>query len=89
MKAAPTSRGSAGETTAQAERPWTLSFSVEAQNLFNHVNPAHPVGVLAPTMVDGSLQPSRLFGQPLSVATDFSSLTAANRTLLLHSTFTF
>jgi hypothetical protein len=61
------------------ERPWTLSFSIEAQNLFNHVNPGQPVGVLS----------SPLFGQPLSVATDFSTLTSANRTILLHSTFTF
>jgi hypothetical protein len=43
------------------------------------VNPGQPVGVLS----------SPLFGQSLSVATDFSTLTAANRTLLLHSTFTF
>jgi len=64
---------------AHPERPWTLSFSVEAQNLFNHVNPGVPNGVLS----------SPLFGRSLSVATDFSALTAANRTILLHSTFTF
>ncbi|HEY4010670.1 MAG TPA: TonB-dependent receptor [Acidobacteriaceae bacterium] len=64
---------------AKPERPWTLSFSVEAQNLFNHVNPANPVGVLS----------SPLFGHSLSVATDYSALTAANRTILLHSTFNF
>jgi hypothetical protein len=64
---------------AHSERPWTLSFSIEAQNLFNHVNPGNPIGVLS----------SPLFGRPLSVATDFSTLTAANRTLLLHTTFTF
>jgi hypothetical protein len=52
---------------------------VEAQNLFNNVNPAAPVGVLS----------SPLFGRSLSIATDFSPLTAANRTILLHSTFTF
>jgi hypothetical protein len=61
------------------ERPWTLSFSAETQNLFNHVNPGQPIGVLS----------SPLFGRALSVAADFSTLTAANRTLLLHSTFTF
>jgi hypothetical protein len=80
MKAAPQPVPAAGGRTMQhPERPWTLSFSVEAQNLFNHVNPGQPVGVLS----------SPLFGQPLSVATDFSTLTAANRTLLLHSTFSF
>jgi len=80
MKAAPQPASAAGTSQApHQERPWTLSFSVEAQNLFNHVNPGQPVGVLSST----------LFGQPLSVATDFSALTAANRTVLLHSTFTF
>ncbi len=54
----------------QPERPWTLAFSVEAQNLFNHTNPANPVGVLS----------SRFFGQSLSIANDFTALTAANRT---------
>lgn len=70
---------SASKPAPHTERPWMLSFSVEAQNLFNHVNPGQPVGVLS----------SPLFGSPLSLATDFSTLTAANRTILLHSTFTF
>jgi hypothetical protein len=66
-------------STPPSERPWGLTFSLEVENLFNHTNGANPVGVLS----------SPLFGKSLSVATDFSSLTAANRTLLLHSTFTF
>lgn len=61
------------------ERPWTLAFSIEAQNLFNHLSPGPPVGVLA----------SPFFGRSLSTATDFSGLTAANRSFLLHTTFTF
>ena len=68
-----------GRPAPHSERPWTLSLSVETQNLFNHVNPSQPIGVLS----------SPLFGHSLSVATDFSTLTAANRTILLHSTFTF
>jgi hypothetical protein len=79
MTAAPQSGTGSATHAPHQERPWTLSLSVEAQNLFNHVNPGQPVGVLS----------SPLFGQSLSVATDFSTLTAANRTLLLHSTFTF
>ncbi len=80
MTAAPQPGQAAGTgSIPHTERPWILSFSVEAQNLFNHVNPGIPVGVLS----------SPLFGRSLSVATDFSTLTAANRTLLLHSTFTF
>jgi hypothetical protein len=80
MSAAPQSASAAGaRQVLHPERPWTLSFSVEAQNLFNHVNPGQPVGVVS----------SPLFGRSLSVATDFNTLTAANRTILLHSTFTF
>ncbi len=80
MKAAPqAAAGPAAKQASHPERPWTLSFSVEAQNLFNNVNPSLPVGVLS----------SPLFGRSLSVATDFSPLTAANRTILLHSTFNF
>jgi hypothetical protein len=79
LKAASQTAGARTNSAQHPERPWTLSFSVEAQNLFNQVNPANPVGVLS----------SPLFGRSLSIATDFSSLTAANRTILLHSTFTF
>lgn len=78
MKAAP-QQATGAKPTSHTERPWMLSFSLEAQNLFNHVNPGTPVGVVS----------SPFFGHPLSVATDFSTLTAANRTILLHSTFTF
>jgi hypothetical protein len=68
-----------GKPAARPERPWTINFSAEVQNLFNHDNPAPPVGVLS----------SPLFGRSLSIATDFSPLTAANRTVLLHSSFNF
>lgn len=61
------------------ERPWGLTFMVEAQNLLNHNNPGPPVGVLT----------SPFFGQSISIANDFSSLTAANRSLMLHASFTF
>jgi hypothetical protein len=79
MRATPQSSTGSANRASHQERPWMLSFSVEAQNLFNHVNPGQPIGVLS----------SPLFGQTLSVATDFSTLTAANRTVLLHSTFSF
>lgn len=80
MKVFPQPTAASGSAAApHTERPWMLNFSLEAQNLFNHVNPGQPVGVLS----------SPLFGSPISLATDFSTLTAANRTILLHSTFTF
>lgn len=68
-----------GKPGQAPERPWQLTFSIEVENLFNHTNAANPVGVLS----------SPLFGKSLTVANDFSSLTAANRTVLLHSTFNF
>lgn len=72
-------QGSAAKASSKPERPWTLTFMVEAQNLFNHNNPGTPIGVLS----------SPFFGQSISLANDFTSLTAANRSLSLHATFTF
>jgi hypothetical protein len=93
MLAAPSTTPSSTETsashsTAQAnakptpkpDRPWSLNFTLEVQNLFNHNNPGPPIGVLS----------SPFFGRSLSLSPDFgSALTAANRTLMLHSSFTF
>jgi hypothetical protein len=61
------------------DRPYTLDFSVDANNLFNHVNPGQPVGVLN----------SPLFGQSISLNPTFSNNTSANRTIILHTTFSF
>ena len=70
---------------AKAEKPeppeprYHLRFSVESQNVTNHNNPGVPVGVLS----------SPFFGQSISLASDFSSISAANRTVTLHSNFSF
>ncbi len=75
-------RAAAGQPAPAAgkpTRPWDLKFEVEAENLLNHNNPALPVGVLS----------SPYFGRSLSLASDFSPLTASNRTILLHSFFSF
>ncbi len=68
-----------GTPDGKVERPWDLKFSVEAQNLTNHNNPGLPVGVLS----------SPYFGHSLSLANDYSPLTASNRTILLGTSFTF
>jgi hypothetical protein len=73
------SQANAAKPAPRSERPWTLSFSLEAQNLFNHNNPGPPVGVLT----------SPFFDRSISLASDFSSLTAANRVLMLRSSFNF
>ncbi|MGI4830117.1 MAG: carboxypeptidase regulatory-like domain-containing protein [Janthinobacterium lividum] len=90
------SNGTSAAESAKPDRPWDLKFQVEAQNLFNHNNPGVPVGVLAAqpctvaaTTAAPGLCASPAFGRSLSLASDFSPLTASNRTILLQSFFTF
>jgi hypothetical protein len=62
------------------DRPYSLTFSVEASNVFNHNNPGVPVGVLS----------SPLFGQSISLNSPFSmGGTSANRMVTLHGNFSF
>lgn len=70
----------AGGPKPEAPEPrYHLRFSIESQNVTNHKNPGVPVGVLS----------SPFFGQSISLASDFSSISAANRTVTLHSNFSF
>jgi hypothetical protein len=65
-----------------AERPdprYTLAFSFDAENIFNHANPGPPVGVLT----------SPSFGQSISLYTPFGVGVSANRVITLHTTFSF
>ena len=77
--ATPAAEGKPASAPKKAERPWDLKFQVEAQNVFNRNNPGLPIGVLS----------SPYFGRSLSLANDFTPLTASNRTILLQSFFTF
>lgn len=66
----------------RADRPYTLTLGVEANNVLNHVNPGQPVGVLT----------SPLFGQSISLNSPFSLgglSTSSNRTVTLHCSFSF
>ena len=75
---APAAKGPA----PKADRPYTLTFAVEANNVLNHVNPGVPVGVLT----------SPLFGQSISLNSPFSLgalSTSSNRTVTLHCNFSF
>lgn len=78
----------AGETAKakgpapKPDRPYTLTFAIEANNVFNHVNPGTPVGVLT----------SPYFGRSISLNSPFSLggfSTSANRTVTLHCNFSF
>ena len=62
----------------QPDPRYQLRFSVEAQNVLNHNNPGVPVGILS----------SPFFGQSISLAGS-SSISAANRTVTLHTNFSF
>ena len=67
---------------ALPDPPYTLRFSVEANNIFNHVNPGTPVGVLS----------SPLFGQSISLNSAFSIggiNSSSNRTITFRTSFTF
>jgi hypothetical protein len=59
--------------------PYSLNFTVDAQNIFNHVNPGPPVGVLSST----------LFGKPNSLNNVLTTNTAANRVVTLQMSFQF
>jgi hypothetical protein len=61
-----------GGKSPPIERRYTLTFFVEAQNIFNHVNPAPPVGTLG----------SPLFGVSNALNSSFSQ-GSANRTINL------
>ena len=75
--APPTKPGAKPEP--RPDPPYSLSFTVDAQNAFNHVNPGPPVGVLS----------SPLFGKPTSLNSSLTSNTAANRIVTLQMSFQF
>ena len=59
--------------------PFELGFSVEAQNVLNHVNAAPPIGVLT----------SPFFGRSITLQNNFSNTSAANRTITFRTYFRF
>ncbi len=61
------------------ERPYQLFFSIEAQNVFNTVNAGEPVGQLS----------SPYFGRSLTLNSEESGSTAANRQVTLSTQFRF
>ena len=61
------------------ERPYKLYFSVESQNVLNTVNPGQPVGQLS----------SPYFGRSLTLNTEQTGSTAANRQVSFFGQFRF
>ncbi len=60
-------------------RKYSLTFSVSARNLLNHVNPGMPIGTLS----------SPLFGESNQLAGGFFATSTANRRIDLQLRFTF
>jgi len=69
----------AGKPAVKGDPKYSLRFGVEAQNLFNSVNPGQPIGVLN----------SPLFGKSISLNNLFTPLGAANRVVDISSRFSF
>jgi hypothetical protein len=68
--------------TGPAEKPdprYMLAFSIDAENVLNHVNPGAPVGVLT----------SPEFGQSISLNSPYGGNSSATRTVQLHMGFEF
>ncbi len=61
------------------QRPYQVNFSVFVQNVLNNVNPGTPVGQLS----------SPFFGQSLTLNTEQSNSTAANRQINFFTNFRF
>ena len=103
--AAQGANGPQGKAGTPPDRPWVWNVGVEVNNLTNHNNPGLPVGAIAaqPCVSTGTapcscptggasgcpLAPSQYFGRSLSLANDFSPITASNRTIRLRTSFTF
>jgi len=72
--------GAGGPFGAPASnRRYSLTFSVSARNILNHVNPANPIGTIT----------SNLFGQSNALAGGPFSSAAANRKIELQAMFSF
>ncbi len=72
-------RGPGGFGGPASNRRYSLTFSLNARNVLNKVNPASPIGVLT----------SQNFGQSVALANGAFSSQAANRKIELQAMFSF
>ena len=63
----------------RSSQRYSLTFSVNARNIFNNVNPQPPVGILS----------SRLFGQSTALSGGVFNTQSANRRIDLQVMFSF
>jgi hypothetical protein len=72
------------------DRRYNLTFSVNARNVFNHVNVATPTGVLNPPTAElPQASASPFFATPNQLAGGSFSSSTANRLIYLQATFSF
>jgi hypothetical protein len=79
---------------ASTGRKYTLTFNVQALNLFNDIDLGTPVGTIAPKLVtpaSGSAYygPGDLFGESTSLAGGIFSSGSAARRIFFQATFSF
>jgi hypothetical protein len=74
-----------------ASRKYNLTFSAQAQNLFNDINYGTPSGTVIPTLTSGStvVGPGSRFGKSTSLAGGPFSSNAAARRIFFQATFAF
>lgn len=72
------------------EKKYNLTFSINARNVFNHVNPATPSAVLSPPTTDiPQAAASPFFAIPNALAGGPFSTSSANRQIFLRVSFSF
>jgi len=73
-----------------SSRKYNVTLSINARNVFNHVNPATPSGVLSPpTAENPEAIASPFFGVPNALAGGSFSTNSANRQIYLQAAFSF
>jgi hypothetical protein len=76
---------------ASTGRKYSLTFSVQALNLFNDIDRGTPVGTISPTAIPGTSEigPGNIFGQSVSLAAGIFSSGAASRRIFFQAAFSF
>jgi hypothetical protein len=72
-----------------ASRKYNLTFSAQAQNLFNNINYGAPSGTIIPTLNSTEVGPGSRFGKSNSLAGGPFSSNAAARRIFFQATFAF
>lgn len=78
-----------GMSDSGSSRKYNLTFSAQAQNLFNNINYGAPSGTIVPTLNSTEVGPGSRFGKSTSLAGGPFSSNAAARRIFFQATFAF